>query len=58
MCESFLEAFREWEKKQSDDDFSAELFSDGSGKLMDHLMDKILFEFDDVSELIEFFRKD
>jgi len=58
MCESFVDAFGEWELKQSHDDFTAEFFSDGSGKLMDHLLDQILFEFDNVSELIEFFRKD
>ena len=58
MCESFLEAFLEWEIKKTRDDFVVELFSDGSGKLMDHLTDKIILKFDDVSELIEFFRKD
>jgi len=63
MCESFLEAFREWKSQQSHDNFCVELLSDGSGVLMDFEHNLLLgqervFEFDDISELIEFFRKD
>ena len=65
MCESLTNAFSAWEQKLKDElnnevpvSAAIELYHDGSGKLINKMNKETIYTFDELSELIEFFRKD